>query len=75
MRSGYAAARPAIEAFLTQIGRRKLIMPTYEALAATDDGRAFARAVFAKAKPGYHPITVASVTQALADPAPEAATP
>ena len=75
VRSGYAAARPAIEAFLTQIGRRKLIMPTYEALAATDDGRAFARAVFAKAKPGYHPITVASVTQALADPAPEAATP
>jgi hypothetical protein len=66
VRSGYTAARPAIEKFLVQIGRRKLIMPTYGALAATPDGKAFATQVFAKAKPGYHPITIVSVEQALA---------
>jgi hypothetical protein len=29
--------------------------------------------VFEKARPGYHPITVGSVEQALAEPAPEPA--
>lgn len=68
VRSGYFEARPAIADFLRRIGRRKLIMPTYAALAASDEGRQFARKVFAEAKPGYHPITSASVEAALADP-------
>jgi aminopeptidase N len=67
VRSGYLAARPAMADFLGRIGRRKLIMPTYGALAATPDGLAFARDVFAKARPGYHPITIASVEQTLAE--------
>jgi aminopeptidase N len=66
VRSGYTAARPAIEKFLVSIGRRKLIMPTYGALVATPEGKAFAARVFAKAKAGYHPITIVSVEQALA---------
>jgi aminopeptidase N len=66
VRSNYLAARPAIESYLIHIGRRKLIMPTYGALVATPDGKAFAEKVFAKAKPGYHPITIASVEAAIA---------
>jgi leukotriene-A4 hydrolase len=66
VRSNYVLARPAIEAYLMHIGRRKLIMPTYSALAKTDEGLAFAQTVYAKAKPGYHPITQGSVEQALA---------
>lgn len=65
VRSGYTAARPAIEKFLTGIGRRKLIMPTWEALAATPDGLTFAEGVFAKARLGYHPITTSSVAATL----------
>src|SRR3546814_14025390 len=57
VRSGYTAANEAIAGFLQEIGRRKLIMPTYDALVQTEDGLALAKAVFAKAKPGYHPIT------------------
>lgn len=68
VRSGYFEARPAIAEFLSRIGRRKLIMPIYSALAETDDGRAFAREVFARARPGYHPITTGSVEAALAGP-------
>ena len=71
VRTGYLQARPAIEAFLTKIGRRKLIMPTYEELAKTPEGREFGLQVFAKARPGYHPITTGSVEQVLAEPAPE----
>lgn len=67
IRSGYTQARPAISAFVSRIGRRKLIMPIYNELAKTPDGLAFARAEFAKARLAYHPITIASVETALAD--------
>jgi aminopeptidase N len=66
VRSGYTAARPAIADFLSRIGRRKLVMPTYRALAQTSDGLRFAREVFAKARPGLHPITIGSVEAVLA---------
>jgi aminopeptidase N len=69
VRSGYFEARPAIAEFLEKIGRRKLIMPIYAALAESAEGRAFAREVFARARPGYHPLTIGSVEAALAEPA------
>jgi aminopeptidase N len=72
-RSGYAEARAEMGKFLERVGRRKLIMPTYKALVETDGGLAFARQVFAKAKPGYHPITTGSVQQALDGAKPTAA--
>ena len=68
VRSDYRAARPQIASFLGGVGRRKLIMPTYAALVKTQDGLAFAKQIFAQAKPGYHPITSASL-QALLDAA------
>lgn len=66
VRSGYFEARPAMSLFLRKIGRRKLILPTYEALAKSGEGLAFATQVFAMARPGYHPITTASVEALLA---------
>ncbi len=69
-RSGYTAARPGMAAFLQTIGRRKLIIPTYQALVKTQEGLAFARGVFDKAKPGYHPITTATVEELLAKAKP-----
>lgn len=66
VRSGYFEAQPSMAAFLKRIGRRKLIMPIYEALAATDEGHAFATQVFAEARPGYHPITTSAVEALLA---------
>jgi leukotriene-A4 hydrolase len=70
VRSGYVAARPGMAAFLQKIGRRKLIIPTYEALVKTQQGLAFAQDVFAKARPGYHPITTASVADLIAKAKP-----
>lgn len=71
VRSGYFEARPAIAAFLKRIGRRKLILPTYEALAKTGEGLEFARQVFAEARPGYHPITTSSVEAIIARAQPQ----
>ena len=65
IRSGYEKARPAIAAFLQKVGRRKLIMPSYTALTETKDGLVFAKSVFANARPGYHPITIATVESLL----------
>jgi aminopeptidase N len=73
VRSGYTQANEAIAAFLEKIGRRKLIMPTYKALVQTEDGLALAKAVFAKARPGYHPITTGSVQDMIDGAKPKAA--
>jgi leukotriene-A4 hydrolase len=66
VRSGYTQANDAIAAFLERIGRRKLIMPTYSELVKTPAGLKLAQDTFAKARPGYHPITTESVEAAIA---------
>jgi aminopeptidase N len=72
-RSGYVEARTEMGKFLERVGRRKLIIPTYKALVETRGGLAFAQQVFARAKPGYHPITTGTVeeTIAAAKPGPD----
>jgi leukotriene-A4 hydrolase len=79
IRSGYAEANDAAVDFVQRIGRRKLILPVYEALVQTEPGLALAREAFARARPGYHPITTASVERVIAEakprPAPVAAPP
>jgi leukotriene-A4 hydrolase len=72
IRSGYVEANEAAGAFIERVGRRKLILPIYAELVKTPEGLAFAKGAFEKAKPGYHPITTASVQDMLdkASPAP-----
>jgi leukotriene-A4 hydrolase len=67
VRSGYTAANDAISAFLQRVGRRKLIMPTYKELVKTPAGIKLAEDTFAKAKPGYHPITTGSVESTISE--------
>ena len=50
-------------------------MPIYEELVKTPEGLAFAQEVFARARPGYHPITTASVEALLAKAGASAAPP
>jgi hypothetical protein len=66
IRNDYKPAREAMAAYMTRIGRRYLVVPLYEALAKTPEGLVFARSVYAKAKPGYHPLTQVSIEKALA---------
>jgi aminopeptidase N len=61
IRNRYAPAWPRLEEYLLTIGRRKLIRPLYEELMRTADGASFAREVYARARPGYHPIAVATL--------------
>lgn len=61
----YDAAYPAIERFLTSQGRRKFLKPIYEKLAANPEDREFAKRVYAKARPTYHPVSQGTVDAIL----------
>ncbi|MFM9944370.1 MAG: M1 family metallopeptidase [Bacteroidia bacterium] len=61
----YPKNRPQIEKFLTKVGRRKFLMPIYEALAKTPEGKIWAKKVFEKAKAGYHSVSANSVAEIL----------
>jgi hypothetical protein len=65
IRNNYAPAFPRLEDFLTSIGRRKFVRPLFAELAKTTEGAARAKSIYTKARPGYHPITQASVDEIL----------
>jgi hypothetical protein len=67
IRNNYQPGYARLEQYLTRIGRRKLIEPLYTDLMKTPTGTAFAKRVYAKAKPGYHPETVAAI-EAIVNP-------
>jgi leukotriene-A4 hydrolase len=53
---GYEPAYPKLEEFLCSVGRRKFLKPLYLELLKTPEGRERAQRIYAKARPGYHPI-------------------
>jgi leukotriene A-4 hydrolase/aminopeptidase len=65
IRNNYAQAFPRLEEFLTTIGRRKFVKPLFDELVKTPEGRTRAMAIYRQARPGYHPITVASIDPIL----------
>lgn len=65
--AGYRPAWPAATEHMTRIGRQYLTLPVYKAFVATPEGMAHAKAVYAKARPSYHPITQASIERILED--------
>lgn len=67
----YQPSFPRLEEYLKTIGRRKLVTPLYAALMKTPSGPEFAKRVFAKARPGYHPQTAQAI-EAVVDPHTEA---
>jgi hypothetical protein len=68
IRNHYQPSYARLEEYLTTIGRRKLVEPLYVDLMKTPSGSEFAKRVYAKARPGYHPDTVAAI-DAVVNPA------
>jgi aminopeptidase N len=64
-RNAYEPAYPALEGFLTRMGRRKFLRPLYQAMQDNPKTQALARAIYAKARPTYHPIAVTTVDAIL----------
>ncbi len=65
IKNNYAAANVRLEEFLVGIGRRKFVKPLFDELAKTEEGMKRACAIYAKSRPGYHPITQNSVDAAV----------
>ena len=65
IRHQYTAADGRLEQFLTSVGRRKYLKPLYEELAKSPEGKQRGRAIYAKARAGYHPIAVSTVDAIL----------
>ncbi|HUP42857.1 MAG TPA: M1 family metallopeptidase [Thermoanaerobaculia bacterium] len=67
--SGYVRREPAVDRaladFLTRQGRRKFLKPLYEELAKTPEGLARGREINARARPGYHSVSRATVDEVL----------
>ena len=63
--TGYEAAYPALERFLTGMGRRKFLQPLYSRLAATEEGMERARAIYARARPSYHSVSTQTIDEIL----------
>jgi len=61
----YSDAWPSIERFLLSQGRRKYLKPLYTKLAATPEGLEFARRIYEKARPTYHPISQTTIDEIL----------
>jgi leukotriene-A4 hydrolase len=57
----YEPGYEALEAFLTGMGRRKFLSPLYQKLAETPEGLERAQAIYTKARPTYHPMSVGTV--------------
>ncbi len=61
----YEAAYPAIRNFLMRVGRRKFLMPLYEALMKSPEGQKRANDIYREARPNYHPISVNSIDKVV----------
>ena len=63
--NNYTPAYDRLDDYLSQIGRRKLVLPLYTALAKSPEGLERARKIYATARAGYHPVTYATIDQIL----------
>ena len=70
IRNGYQPSYQRLEQYLQTVGRRKLIVPLYEELMKTPAGATLAKRVYARARPGYHPLAAASIDR-IVTPASE----
>ena len=80
IQSDYRPAYQAMHDFLLKVGRRKFLMPIYEALlaqyvvkdgkyeSAFAQGKEMATEIFLQAEPGYHPVAARSLRELLGLP-------
>lgn len=61
----YKPAYPAMKTFLTSVGRRKFLTPLYTRLAATDENKVWAKAVYREARPQYHSVSYNTIDEIL----------
>ncbi len=64
-KSGYEVAYPAMNAFLSSVGRRKFLEPIYSTMMKTEKGKIYAREAYLKYKNNYHPLAQESLNKMI----------
>jgi leukotriene-A4 hydrolase len=67
IRNDYETAYLRVESFLIEVGRRKFLTPLYRAMKETGK-LSMARAIYAKARPGYHAVTRQTMDELIGKP-------
>ena len=65
IRKMYSPAYPAIEKFLTEVGRRKFLILLYKEMIKTPQGKIWARKIYKKARPNYHSVSYNTIDELL----------
>ena len=64
-KQGYRAVDARMELFLMTVGRRKFLVPLYQAVLASDGGEARAKAIYARARLRYHAVSQRTLDELL----------
>jgi leukotriene-A4 hydrolase len=62
--AGYNVRDP-LNTFLMQVGRKKFVVPLYSAMLKNPSETGWAKSLYLKARPRYHPDTQASVDKQM----------
>lgn len=65
IKNDHAESYERLDAFLTEVGRRKFLIPLYEELVTTERGRAMAMNIYKHARPNYHSVSVRTIDEML----------
>ena len=65
IRGNYYAAYPAMEKFLSSVGRRKFLEPLYFEMLKTPQGQVMARQLYTKYRKNYHPLAQESLDKRI----------
>lgn len=65
VKNNYAKAWPKLDEFLTTVGRRKFLIPLYQALMGTSEGRERAMEIYGHARANYHSVSVRTIDEML----------
>jgi leukotriene-A4 hydrolase len=65
VRKQYKPAYRHIEKFLTEVGRRKFLMPLYKEIIKSPEGKEWAKKIYATARPNYHSVAYHSIDELL----------
>jgi leukotriene-A4 hydrolase len=71
VRSAYTPAYPAMEKFLSSVGRRKFLEPLYGEMMKTPNGTGMAKELYGKYRGNYHPLAQESLDKIVMKPLPE----
>jgi aminopeptidase N len=63
--NNYKPAYPAMEKFLSRVGRRKFLEPLYTELCKTPTGKQWAKTLYTKYQNNYHPLARVSIQKIL----------